>query len=270
MRLFTWAAQAVSTVAVSTAPIAVTTSTTAVTTAPISITTSAAGMFRFTGSFCGRWCMLNRVASNFAVIIRCCGLGHVMWAVVFCSQVVVVTVNVFQCSCSATSYKCLHDLHLSAVFVRSSRYAPKSSRLHLGALFPSVIQQTCSKYLSPTLCMLRIPHNYASWFRQHNTMKPAYNGTRRDQILFRCRQVPFLTGTWSMGPWDCKRFALNIVLHYIQVPFKTGFAVFVKMCQLRRRNNNTTNIAIYEGRTESHEQLFCMRTGNSRRRRVRW
>ena len=28
---------------------------------------------------------------------------------------------------------------------------------------------------------------------------------------------------------------------------------------------------IYEGRTESHEQLFfCMRTGNSRRRRVRW
>ena len=28
---------------------------------------------------------------------------------------------------------------------------------------------------------------------------------------------------------------------------------------------------MYEGRTESHEQLFfCMRTGNSRRRRVRW
>ena len=27
----------------------------------------------------------------------------------------------------------------------------------------------------------------------------------------------------------------------------------------------------YEGRTESHEQhFFCMRTGNSRRRRVRW
>ena len=26
----------------------------------------------------------------------------------------------------------------------------------------------------------------------------------------------------------------------------------------------------YEGRTESEEQLFCMRTGNSRRRRVRW
>ena len=27
----------------------------------------------------------------------------------------------------------------------------------------------------------------------------------------------------------------------------------------------------YEGRTESHEQLFfCMGTGNSRRRRVRW
>ena len=28
---------------------------------------------------------------------------------------------------------------------------------------------------------------------------------------------------------------------------------------------------MYEGRTESHEQLFfCMRTGNSRRRRGRW
>ena len=30
-------------------------------------------------------------------------------------------------------------------------------------------------------------------------------------------------------------------------------------------------LVLYEGRTESHEQLFfCMRTGNSRRRRVRW
>ena len=33
----------------------------------------------------------------------------------------------------------------------------------------------------------------------------------------------------------------------------------------------TEIIAKYEGRTESHEQLFfCIRIGNSRRRRVRW
>ena len=30
------------------------------------------------------------------------------------------------------------------------------------------------------------------------------------------------------------------------------------------------HVLTYEGSTESHEQLFCMRTGNSRRRRVRW
>lgn len=133
MRKFTWAAQAVSTVALSTvalstAPIAVATNTTAVTASPIGIATSTAGVFRLTGFFCSRWCLLNRVPGNFAVVIGSCGMGHVLWAVFFCSQVVVVTVNVFQCSCSATSYKCLHDQHLRAVFVHSNRpvctYAP--------------------------------------------------------------------------------------------------------------------------------------------------
>jgi hypothetical protein len=146
MRTFTWAAQAVSTVAVSTvavptAPIAVATSTTAVTAATIGIATSAAGMLRLTGFFCSRWCLLNRVPGNFAVVIGSCGIGHVVWAVFFRSQVVVVTVNVFQCSCSATSYKCLHDQRLRPL---------KSPRLHLCAPFPSVIQQTCSKNLSST------------------------------------------------------------------------------------------------------------------------
>ena len=46
-----------------------------------------------------------------------------------------------------------------------------------------------------------------------------------------------------------------------------GFEYQRKVKVIRETENGT-----YEGRTESHEQLFffCMRTGNSRRRRVRW
>jgi hypothetical protein len=121
MRTFTWAAHGMSAVAVPTAPIAVATNTTAVIAAPIGIATSATWEFRLTGFFCGRWCLLNRVPGNFAVVIGSCGVGHVVWAVVFCSQVVVVTVNVFQRSCSATSYNRLHDQRLRAVFVHSNR-----------------------------------------------------------------------------------------------------------------------------------------------------
>jgi hypothetical protein len=121
MRAFTWAAQAVSTVAVSTATITVATTTTAVTAAPIGIATSAPGMFRLTWFFCGWWFLLNCVPGNFAGVIGSGGVGHVVWAVVFCSQVVVVTVNVFQCSCSATWYNFLHDRRLGADFVHSNR-----------------------------------------------------------------------------------------------------------------------------------------------------
>ena len=50
----------------------------------------------------------------------------------------------------------------------------------------------------------------------------------------------------------------------------TGVAIRREM----KTGKSTTfgnQLLLYEGRTESHEQLFfCMRTGNSRRRRVRW
>jgi len=38
------------------------------------------------------------------------------------------------------------------------------------------------------------------------TMKPPYTRTARNRIFFRCRQVPFPAGIWSLNPRDCKVF----------------------------------------------------------------
>ena len=219
MRAFTWAAQAVSTVAVSTAPIAVATSTTAVTAAPIGIATSAAGVFRLTGFFCSRWCLLNRVPGNFAVVIGRCGVGNVVWAVVFCSQVVVVTVNVFQCSCSATWYKFLHDQRLRADFVHS--YRPVCTyALSFLQLSNKQVLRICRL---PYACYI---FRTAKFLDFDNTVQWNLRITEREATNF-----------FSVADRFHFLQALKIqvlgnvnVSRYIQVPFKTGFAVFGRMC----------------------------------------
>ena len=239
MRTFTWAAQAVSTVAVSTvavltAPIAVATITTAVTAASICIATSAAGMFRLTGFFCCRWCMLNRVPGNFAVVIGSCGMGHVVWAVFFRSQAVVVTVNVFQCSCSATSYKCLHDQRLRVVFVHSNRpvctYAPPFLQLSNKHVL-RIYRLPCACYIFRTAKRLDLG-NTIQW----NLCITESEGTKFFSVPYRFHFLQALK-VWVLGNVNSSR--------YIQVPFiNTGFAVFGKMCQLHTRNN-TINIVTY-------------------------
>jgi hypothetical protein len=44
-------------------------------------------------------------------------------------------------------------------------------------------------------------------------------------FLFRCEQVHFNTGNFSLYPRDCRRFQLKAGLRYAQFPFKTGFLV---------------------------------------------
>ena len=70
----------------------------------------------------------------------------------------------------------------------------------------------------------------------------------------------------------------NAVLFSLQTGTKSGpltsnvLSVMLHLSQHKiMLADSSTGSGLYEGRTESHEQLFffCMRTGNSRRRRVR-
>jgi len=234
MRTFTWAAHVMSTVAVRTASIAVATNTTAaVTTTPIGIATFAAGVFRLTGFFCGRWCLLNRVPGNFTVVIGSCGVGHVVWAVVFCSQVVVVTVNVFQRSCSATSYNRLHDQRLRAVFVHSNHPVCTYALSFFQLSDKHVLRIYClpyACYIFRTAKLLDCD-NTIQW----NLCITKREGTKFFSVADRFRFLQALK-LWVLGN-------VNVSL-YIHALFKTGFAVFGKMCQLHTRNN-TINIATY-------------------------
>jgi len=47
------------------------------------------------------------------------------------------------------------------------------------------------------------------------------------EVFFRCRRVPFNTGTSHLDPRDCKCFLLKTSLRYAKVPFKTGFTVVI-------------------------------------------
>jgi len=60
-------------------------------------------------------------------------------------------------------------------------------------------------------------------------MKPAHSGTARTFFFPPCRKVPFHPGTWILDPWNCKTFPIKTIFRYPQVPFKTGFAVFISI-----------------------------------------
>ena len=62
-----------------------------------------------------------------------------------------------------------------------------------------------------------------------NVTRPTCNTTARDQMPFCCRQVPFYRGIWSYikESWDGEIFPVKTGFFSIQVPFKTGFTVFL-------------------------------------------
>jgi prepilin signal peptidase PulO-like enzyme (type II secretory pathway) len=47
--------------------------------------------------------------------------------------------------------------------------------------------------------------------------------------FFLCMKVPFHPGTWILDPRNCKTFLAKTIFRYPQVPFKTGFAVFISI-----------------------------------------
>jgi len=78
---------------------------------------------------------------------------------------------------------------------------------------------------------------HVSRVRVTNSVNPAYSGTAM-ALFFRCQQVQFNTGNFSLYPRDRCRFQLKTGLRYAQVPFKTGFLVqrllTYKSCAFKR------------------------------------
>jgi len=131
-----------------------------------------------------------------------------------------VTVNVFQCSCSATRYNCLHDQHLRADFVHSNRPVCTC------ALF---LQLSNKQFLR--ICRLAYVcyiFRTAKFLDFDNTVQRNLRITEREGTNFFsvADRFHFLQALqiWVLGNVNVSR--------YIQVPCKRGFVVFGRICQL--------------------------------------
>jgi len=47
--------------------------------------------------------------------------------------------------------------------------------------------------------------------------------------FFLWRKVPFHPGSWILDPWNSQTFPIKTIFRYPQVPFKTGFTVFISI-----------------------------------------
>jgi hypothetical protein len=106
-----------------------------------------------------------------------------------------------------------------------TKYKPTSVKITLlGVLLRLLVFLILHTHQPNCVKMLYFTHY------QNSTVKPDYNGTARDWIIFRSRKVPINTGTLMLNPRDSRSWGLiplQTSFRYVQIPVKKGVTVLV-------------------------------------------